>query len=86
MTTQPMQKNHINKLLRGTNPEIRKLLRFAHDQGFVIGHTRSQHFSVTTPPGVSPSTTVFTPRTPSDTRGLHRVVAKLRRIGVRVPH
>lgn len=83
---QPVMRMDINRILRGADREIRALLRRAHDQGFVIKRTNSKHYSISSPPGQRPRVTVFAPGTPSDSRGLHRVNAKLRRIGVDIPH
>lgn len=82
----PKKKKDINRILRGASREIRDLLRIAHDQEFRVALTRSDHFSVTTPARFKRQVTVFAPKTPSDTRGLHRVRRKLRHLGVDIPH
>ena len=82
----PLRRDDINVILRGASPEIRKLLRLAHEQQFRVSATKSHHFKIMTPRHWQEKETVFAPGTPSDIRGLHRVVQKLRRIGVRVPH
>lgn len=84
--TPPSSSTDINRVLRGASREIRTLLLVAHKQKFTVAPTRNNHYSVSTPPGVRPRSTVFTPKTPSDTKGLHRVVRKLRHIGVEIPH
>lgn len=81
----PTKKDDINRTLRGATSEIRTLLRLAHDQNFKVAPTSKGHFSVSTPEGVRPKVMVFAPKTPSDTRGVHRVVRKLRHIGVDIP-
>jgi hypothetical protein len=75
----------INRILRGASPEIRKMLKAAHDQGYVVQSTNSQHYKVVTPSSCTEKKTVFSPSTPSDTRGLHIVRRKLRHIGVQFP-
>lgn len=82
----PTRREDINRLLKRTSPEIRKVLRLAHDQGFQVSYARSGHYKVTTPEHWDEKVTVFAPKTPSDRRSVHRVVQKLRRIGVKVPH
>jgi hypothetical protein len=72
----PPKKADINKILRGASPEIRALLRLAHAQGYVVRHTRSNHYSITTPMGARKMRTVFAPGTPSDIRSVHRVRIK----------
>ena len=76
----------INRLLRGTSREIRDMLLCAHKQRYAVGMTSRGHYSVSTPEGARPRLTVFMSKTPSDMRGLHRMRAKLRRIGVDLPH
>lgn len=78
----PFQRDNINKILKGASREIRALLLTAHEQHFTVVPTNGGHFKVSTPQGVRPKRSEFSPKTPSDTRGLHRVRAKLRRIGV----
>lgn len=78
----PVQRTDINRVLRGTNPEVRAMLLTAHKQGFKVTPTKSNHYSVSTPKGVRPMLTKFMSKTPSDARGLHRMRAKLRQIGV----
>lgn len=78
----PARSLDINNILRGAHREIGEMLRVAHGQQFVVTATRGHHFKVSTPPGTAQPMSAFAPKTPSDTRGLHRVRAKLRRIGV----
>jgi hypothetical protein len=78
----PFQRDNINKILKGASPEIRALLKKAHAQDFTVVPTSGGHFKVSTPRGVRPMRSEFSPKTPSDTRGLHRVRSKLRKIGV----
>lgn len=82
----PLRREDINVILKHTHPDIRRVLRMAHDQGFRVSVTRGHHFKIMTPEHWDEKATVFAPKTPSDIRGVHRVVQKLRRIGVDVPH
>lgn len=82
----PPSVKDINRVLRGASPEIRKLLKTAHDQGYVVCPTNGKHYKVMTPPHWSEKKTVFSPGTPSDIRGLQIVKRKLRHIGVRLQH
>lgn len=87
MSGKPLKRNDdVNKILKGIPDELRSVLRAAHEQQFVLGRTKKQHVSITTPPHWREHRTVYAPGTPSDSRGLHRVRAKLRRIGVQIPH
>jgi hypothetical protein len=81
----PKQKEVIGRILRVAHPEIKSMLRAAHDQGFVVSKTRNGHYKIETPPHWREKDSRFAPGTPSDTRGLHRVRAKLRRLGVELP-
>jgi hypothetical protein len=81
----PPRRDDINIILRGADREIRALLRIAHDQDFLVTPTSGNHYAVSTPEGVRPKKTVFMSKTPSDTRGLHRMRRKLRGIGVVIP-
>jgi hypothetical protein len=82
----PPQKTHISKILRGVPPEIRDLMTRAHDQGYVVTVTSNNHLRVTTPPGRRPRGMVHAQKTPSDYQGVKNLRAKLRRIGVEIPH
>lgn len=87
MTSNPPKRNEdINKVLKNVSSDLRDILRTAHAQQFVLGRTKNSHVSITTPSHWREKRTVFAPGTPSDIRGLHRVRAKLRRIGVQFPH
>ena len=76
----------IGDILKGAHPEIREMLRRAHEQKFRVTPTSNNHFRISTPEHYREQRCVFAPKTPSDTRGLHRVRAKLRRFGVKLPH
>lgn len=76
----------ISRILRNVHKDLAALLRVAHEQHFVVRRTKGGHMSITSPEHWRERETVFAPSTPSDTRGIHRVAAKLRRIGVQVPH
>lgn len=80
----PSQNLDINHILKPARPEIREILRAAHDQKFTVRRTRNNHYSIATPPGVEPKQTVFSPSTPSDRKSVQRVKVKLRRIGVKL--
>lgn len=79
----PSNKEDIGAVLRGANPEIKKMLRAAHDQGFVVTRTNNNHYKVSTPAHYREQSSCFAPKTPSDVRGYHRVMAKLRNLGVK---
>lgn len=85
MTQKPSARADIHRILKGTSPEIRGMLLLAHEQKFAVRPTSGGHYGVSTPLGVRPMKTVFMSKTPSDMRGLHRMRAKLRRIGVNIP-
>lgn len=82
----PLPREDIATVLRGAHPEIRKLLRLAHDQGFQVLATKGNHYKVMTPKHWREKESVFSPKTPSDIRGIHRVARKLRHLGVNIPH
>lgn len=82
----PKQNVDVNRILKNVPSDLRDILLVAHEQKFVLGRTKNHHVSITTPRHWREHRTVFAPGTPSDTRGLHRVRAKLRRIGVQLPH
>lgn len=72
----------ISKIISVAPPELRALLKTAHEQGFSVIKTHSGRFKVTTPPGREKQT-VFSSSTPSDIRVVQDVKRKLRGIGVR---
>ena len=82
----PPRKADINNLLRGASPEIRKLLHYAHEQGYTIARTSKKHFSVMTPSDHHPEAVVYAAQTPSSYLGVRNLRARLRRIGVEIPH
>lgn len=87
MGNKPPKSNvDINKILRSVPGDLRDVLIAAHEQHFVLGRTKKHHVSITTPLHWREHRTVYAPGTPSDSRGRHRVIAKLRRIGVQIPH
>ena len=82
--TPPTSSNNINRILRAARPEVRAVLRAAHDQKYLVRHTSGGHYAISTPPGTHPKQTVFSPSTPSDRKSVQRVKAKLRHIGVKL--
>lgn len=75
----------ITQVLRGVTPEIAKLARRAHDQGYRVTRTNSGHLKVSTPEDHSPPQCAFMPGTTSDRLSPQRVKVKLRNIGVTFP-
>ena len=82
----PSKRGDINKVLNGASPEIRDVLKRAHDQGFQVTLTRNNHYKIQTPASWHTKETRFAPKTPSDRKSLQRVIRKLRHIGVDIPH
>ena len=74
----------INRILGGVCPEIRFLLRLAHQQEFRIIRTSSGHFKIVTPPG-KPKRSIVTPAKTGEYRAVRNTKAQMRRIGVEVP-
>lgn len=81
----PTAATDINRVIQGAHPEIRKLLKLAHCQGYRVSLTGGHHYKITTPAHYREAATVFSPSTPSDIRGIRNVRQKLRHIGVDIP-
>lgn len=77
------KKNSIAQILRGAHPEIRALIRVAHEQGYRISKRGNGHFGVVPPPDSECTDLIFVPFTPSSNRVITNVRGKLRRIGVK---
>jgi hypothetical protein len=75
----------VRRLLRGTHPEIRKMLLIADEQNFKIKPTANRHFLVGAPDKDSDSDSggwATIPRIPGGRHGTANARAQLRRIGV----
>lgn len=62
---------------QGNKKDIEDLIKKLEKQGFDVELRKGGHFGVSKDGGP----TVFMPRSPSDYRGIHRVISKLKKIG-----
>lgn len=75
----------IDRVLKGAHPEIARLMRAVHSQGFRVTLTGRKHFKVLSPPDIEPKAMMFAPKTPSAYSSIANTKSALRRIGVRIP-
>lgn len=79
----PLQREDINKIIKGVAPQIASLLRVAHEQRFRVNKTNGGHVRVRTPEHWQNQQVAFCPATPSEYRATENTRRKLKHIGVK---
>lgn len=79
--------DQLKKLIRGSHPDMRKMLRAADKQEFTVSATK-RHLKVTGRPNPdgTPARCVIVAKTPSDPHAIDNARAQLRRLGVVFPY